>query len=121
LAKEITRLVEVKGYEKLQARGGLMDGARLTAAQVAEVSKWPSREEQLSLLMGQILGPGARLASQLSGPGGALASQVKEKAKQSEGEGTEEAAGETAEQATGEKAEQATDASQQPPPEGSAV
>ena len=42
------------------------------------VSKWPSREEQLSLLMGQILGPGATLSAQLLGPAKLLASQVKQ-------------------------------------------
>jgi len=113
LAKEITRLVDVKEFEKLEARGGLMDGARLTAAQVAEVSKWPSREEQLSLLMGQILGPGGRLASQLSGPGGALASQVKEKAKEAEGD--------TAEAVEGDKAEAIEGDSPQTPPEQNVV
>ena len=35
-----------------------MEGAKLSPAEVAEVSKWPpSRTEQLSLLVGQILGP----------------------------------------------------------------
>jgi ribosomal protein L10 len=86
LAKEVTRLVQVKEYEKVQARGGVMDGSKLSAVQVAEVSKWPSREEQISILVGQILGPGARLAAQLAGPGGALASQIAEKAKGAEGE-----------------------------------
>ena len=86
LAKEITRLVATKEYEKVAARGGVMEGAQLSAAQVAEVSKWPSREEQISILIGQILSPGARLAAQLAGPGGALASQIAEKAKGSEAE-----------------------------------
>ena len=57
---------------------------QLTAEEVKEVSKWPSREEQLSLLMGQILGPGATLSAQLLGPGKLVASQVKQK-----GEGEE--------------------------------
>jgi len=81
LAKEVTQLLQTKEYEKVSARGGVMDGSQLSAAQVAEVSKWPSREEQISILVGQILGPGARLAAQLAGPGGALASQIAEKAK----------------------------------------
>lgn len=81
LAKEVTRLVESKTFEPFVPRGGVMDGAKLTADQVSEVSKWPSREEQLSLLVGQILGPGGRIAGQLNGPGGSLVSQLKEKAK----------------------------------------
>lgn len=91
LAKEITRLTQDKQYEPFVARGGVMDGARLTAEQVKQVSKWPSREEQLSIVAGQILSPGARLASQLTAVGGALASQIKQK---SEGEGGETNPGE---------------------------
>lgn len=87
LAKEITRLASDKQFEPFAARGGVMDGARLTAAQVRAVSKWPSRQEQLSILAGQILSPGAMLASQLTSAGGALASQIKQK-----GEGEEAAA-----------------------------
>lgn len=94
LAKEITKLAEDKQFEPFQARGGVMDGARLTAEQVKEVSKWPSREEQLSILMGQILSPGAKLASQLIASGGALASQIKQKGEGEEpGAAAEAAAG----------------------------
>ena len=57
-----------------------MDGEQLTAPQVEQVSKWPSRTEQLSILLGQILSPGAMLASQLNSVGGALASQIEQKA-----------------------------------------
>jgi large subunit ribosomal protein L10 len=85
LAKEITRLAEDKQYEKLVPKGGVMGGSKLSAVQVKEVSKWPSRAEQLSLLVGQILSPGATLSAQLLSPGSKLASQVK---KKSEGEQT---------------------------------
>jgi ribosomal protein L10 len=85
LAKEVARLAKSDEFAPFEPRGGVMEGSQLTAHQVAEVSKWPSREEQLSLLVGQILGPGARLASQLAGPGGQLAGQIKEKAKEAEG------------------------------------
>lgn len=86
LSKEVARLVKEKKYAKLESRGGVMDGAKLSPDQVEEVSKWPSRAEQLSLLVGQILSPGASLVSQLGAAGGALASQIKQK-----GEGAEEA------------------------------
>jgi len=78
LAKEATKLQNDKDYEAFETRGGLMDGEVLSADRVREISKWPSREEQLSLLVGQILGPGANLCSQLVGPGRSLASQVKQ-------------------------------------------
>ena len=54
-----------------------MDGDSLSAEKVLEVSKWPSRLEQISLLVGQILGPGSQLSAQLKGPGSQLAGQVK--------------------------------------------
>ena len=89
LAKEVSSLAKKKEYEAFETRGGVMEGEGLSAEQVAEVSKWPTREEQLSLLVGRILGPGARLASQLTGPGGALASQISQLGEEEES-GTEE-------------------------------
>jgi large subunit ribosomal protein L10 len=89
LAKEVVKIATDKQFEGFVARGGVMDGATITAAQVTEVSKWPSREEQLSILVGQILSPGSRLCGQLLGPGGALASQVKKKSEAEEGAAAE--------------------------------
>jgi ribosomal protein L10 len=85
LAKEAIRLHKSKDkeLEKFQALGGIMDGERLSAERVQEISTWPTREEQLSILMGQILSPGANLVGALNGPGGLLTSQIK---KISEGE-----------------------------------
>ena len=79
LAKEVTRIASDKAFDKFVPKGGVMDGSKLSGADVEKVSKWPSRAEQLSLLVGQILSPGAKLASQLLGPGGKLASQIKKK------------------------------------------
>ena len=76
LAKEVIKLHNDQGFEAFEARGGVMDGEPLSAERVKEMSKWPSREEQLSLLVGQILSPGAKLSAQLLGPGSALASQI---------------------------------------------
>jgi large subunit ribosomal protein L10 len=87
LAKLLTKIGETKEFQKLETRGGVLDGARLSPEQVKDVAKWPTRQEQLSILLGQILSPGAQLSSQLLGPGGLVASQVDKKA-----EGGEEAA-----------------------------
>jgi ribosomal protein L10 len=84
LAKEITKLVKDDKFAPFQARGGVMDGEPLTGPQVEQVSRWPSRTEQLSILLGQILSPGAMLASQLESVGGALASQIEQKSKSEE-------------------------------------
>jgi large subunit ribosomal protein L10 len=95
LAKEITKLAKDDKLKPFEARGGVMDGERLTGPQVELVSKWPSRTEQLSILVGQILSPGANLVSQLVSVGGALASQIEQKAKGDDSSATEAPATET--------------------------
>src|SRR5215813_10164521 len=55
LTKEVVKLTEAKEFEGFTTRGGTMDGGKMTPAQIKEVSKWPSRQEQLSILVGQIL------------------------------------------------------------------
>lgn len=86
LAKEITKLAADEKNKPFEARGGVMDGERLSADQVAQVSKWPGRAEQLAILVGQILSPGADLASQLTSAGGAIASQIEQKSEGAEEE-----------------------------------
>ncbi len=86
LAKEVTRLAGDKKYAPFAPKGGVMSGSKLSADEVAQVSKWPSREEQLSILMGQVLSPGSKLSGQLIAMGGALASQIKQIAEKGEGE-----------------------------------
>jgi large subunit ribosomal protein L10 len=81
LSKEIIELHNDKTFEKFETKGGVMDGERLTPERVAEISKWPNRAQQLSMLVGQILSAGANLASQINAPGGAVASQVEKKSK----------------------------------------
>ncbi|MDA8743209.1 50S ribosomal protein L10 [Rubripirellula amarantea] len=85
LVKEIVKLDKDKEkYEKFVAGGGVMDGEKLDAEGLKAVSKWPNREEQISMLVGQILGPGSQLSAALLGPGKMLNSQIKKK-----GEGDE--------------------------------
>jgi len=80
LVKELVRLDKDKDkFAKFIADGGVMDGEKLDADGVKAVSKWPSREEQISLLVGQILGPGSQLSAALLGPGKMLNSQIKQK------------------------------------------
>ena len=86
LAKEVARLAKDEQFAPFGPRGGVMDGTQLSEEEVNQVSKWPTRQEQLSLLMGQILGTGATLSAQLIGPGSKLASQIKQKSEGEEGE-----------------------------------
>ena len=77
LAKEMVALHKKPEYEKVESRGGVMDGEKLSPEKLKEVAKWPNRVGQISLLLGQILSPGAQLLSQINAPGGALQSQFK--------------------------------------------
>ncbi|MFO1066266.1 MAG: 50S ribosomal protein L10 [Pirellulales bacterium] len=76
LAKEIAAIDKSGTFAKFEVKGGVMDGDALTPEQVKAISKWPSRVEQISLLIGQVLSPGSTLLGQLLSPGGKLASQL---------------------------------------------
>lgn len=82
LAKEVIQIVETKEFEKVQPKGGVMDGQPLAADQIKAVSKWPNRLEQLSILSGQILSVGSTLSGQLLSAGSSLASQIKKKSEE---------------------------------------
>lgn len=87
LAKEIASVDKQDDqFPKFALKGGVMDGESLTAEQVLAVSKWPNREEQIAMLVGQILGPGSTLSAQLLGPGSKLAGQVKQLIEDKEGQ-----------------------------------
>jgi large subunit ribosomal protein L10 len=92
VAKEVVRLAGIEAYAPFGALGGVLEGERLSGDDVIKVAKWPNRREQLSLLVGQILAPGANLSSQLLGPGRKLASQVKTKSEGAEIEPAAESA-----------------------------
>lgn len=102
LAKEITKLIKDDAMPAFIGKGGVMDGEQLSAEQIEQVSKWPSRTEQLSFLMGQILSPGAVLAGQLTSIGGALASQIEQKGEGEDAEAPAEPAAPQGEAASAE-------------------
>ena len=80
LVKEVVALdKDTEKYEAFVADGGVMDGEKLDSDGLKAVSKWPSREEQISMLVGQILGPGSQLSGAMLGPGKMLNSQIKQK------------------------------------------
>lgn len=83
LVKEVVRLdKDEEKYEAFAGIGGVMDGEKLDADGLKAVSKWPTRDEQISLLVGSILGPGATLNAALLGPGKMLNSQLKRKGEE---------------------------------------
>lgn len=87
----IARLVldEKKTDDTLELRGVFFDGEVYVGAKgVEQVSKLPTREEAIGLLVAAILGPGRKLAAALKGPGGTIGGILKtieEKAKEKEG------------------------------------
>ena len=85
LAKEINAIHKSDEFPLFEARGGVMDGEHLTAERVKQISKWPNRQQQLRILVGQIQSPAANLVSQLLSPGGKLVSQI-EKIEKKAGE-----------------------------------
>ena len=95
LAKEVIALTKDKEFEHFTARGGVMEGEQLTPEEVIEISKWPTREEQLGILVGQINSPGAKLSAQLTAAGAKLASQIKKIADQEDGDGSDGDGGDT--------------------------
>ena len=80
-----------KKNDKIQIKGGAVEGSTLDAAGVEALSKSPSREELISMIAGQILAPGANLAAALLGPGSTIASQLKT-IHDKDGEGAAESA-----------------------------
>lgn len=81
LAKEVVKLHDDKDFPTFEARGGIMDGETLSSTEVISVSKWPSRDEQIAMLVGQACGMGGRISGQIKSVGGALASQIEQKAE----------------------------------------
>lgn len=75
LSKEITKWA--KEIDTLEVKGGTLDGESLDAAGVTAISKWPSREELLSIVAGQILSVASDIASQLTAPATEVAGQIK--------------------------------------------
>jgi len=109
LIKEVAKLDrDSDQFEAFKARGGVMDGEQLTLEAVKEISSWPTRQEQLSILIGQILGVGSQISSQLLAPGGLLSSQLE---NFPEGEA---AAGADPEPEAGESEEPAAEAAEEP-------
>lgn len=79
LAKEVVKATKDKQFQKFSVLGGVMDGEAFNADQAVDISKWPSREEQIAILLGQITGVAAGLSSQLLSGGANLASQIKQR------------------------------------------
>jgi large subunit ribosomal protein L10 len=85
----VKELVEqTKKVDKLKIKGAIVEGQLLDSKAATALSKLPNKKELQAMIVGQILGPGRKLAGQIKGPAGKLAGQIKaveEKAKEKEG------------------------------------
>lgn len=72
VSKEIDAFIAKN--KAIKPKTAIADGA---AIPFEDAKKMPTREEALSLLLGQILGPARTLVGQLKGPGGQIAGQLK--------------------------------------------
>lgn len=82
-------LEEKKNDEKIELRGIFFDGEVYVGEEgVRQVSKLPTREEALAMIVAAILSPGRKLAGAIKAPGGRIAAILKtieQKAKEKEG------------------------------------
>jgi large subunit ribosomal protein L10 len=84
-AKEVVE--QAKKVEKLKIKGAIVEGRILAPKDAEALAKLPSKKELQAMIVGQILGPGRKLAGQLKGPAGKIAGQVKKHAENKEKEG----------------------------------
>ena len=70
-------LAFAKRNEKLEVKGGVVEGQVLTAREIRQLSTMPGRRDLQAGLVGLMLSPGARLAAVLSAPAGVLAGAIK--------------------------------------------
>lgn len=82
LTKELAK--RAKANEKLEIKGGALDGTSLNAQQVDALSKSPGRVELIGKILTLIKSPGAQLAAALLGAGGTISGQVKSLADKEE-------------------------------------
>lgn len=81
-----------KEVESFKVKGGLVDGKVVTAADVGELAKLPSREELLSKLLALINAPASRLLQTINAPGSRLVQTLEAwRQKQEEGQSSSSA------------------------------
>ena len=76
-----------KKINKLEIKGGAVDGQGVDSQSVDEISKGPSRTELIGQIVGLALSPGANVSGALLGPGGLLAGQFKAMGEEDEDSG----------------------------------
>ena len=75
---------QAKAFTTLQLRGGVAEGQVLSAADVSALSKLPSREELLGMVVGGLLSPVTGVLSALMSPAEQIASQIEKISERTE-------------------------------------
>ncbi|HVS70380.1 MAG TPA: 50S ribosomal protein L10 [Phycisphaerae bacterium] len=86
VVKEIVE--QAKKVDKLKIKGSIVEGQLLDTKATEALAKLPNKKELQGIIVGQILGPGRKIAGQLKGPASKIAGQIKsveDKAKDKEG------------------------------------
>ena len=79
-AKAITEYA--KGNETLEVKGGMMDGAFTTPAEISAIASLPSKDELIAKIAGAISGVARGLAVSINGVPSGLAQSIKQVADQ---------------------------------------
>jgi len=82
---------QAKKVDKLKIKGSIVEGQILDSKATEALSKLPNRKELQGIIVGQILGPGRKLAGQIKGPAGKLAGQIKKVEENAKAKETPEA------------------------------
>ena len=84
----VRELLEIKrDTPNLKVKGALLEGRAFGEAQIADLSKFPTRGEAIGRVVACVLSPGSKIAACLIGPGAKLASIIKtveDKAKEAQ-------------------------------------
>lgn len=75
--KSLNDWIRENGGEVITVKGGILDNEVLDAAQAAQLSELPTREEMLAKLLGTIMAPASKLARIINEPGASLARVIK--------------------------------------------
>jgi large subunit ribosomal protein L10 len=78
---------QIKKVEKLKIKGSIVEGQLLDTKATTALAKLPNKRELQAIIVGQILGPGRKLAGQIKAPAAKIAGQIKKHAENKEKEG----------------------------------
>ncbi len=76
LAKEISK--QAKDREKLEIKGGAVEGSVIGPEAIEDLTKLPSREELIGQAVGLVLGPAQQVLGLINSPGSMIVGQLEE-------------------------------------------